>query len=324
MSERLNNGYSNMDDYLRNMLNNHQAEPSPNIWAKFKVKLFKQDVSEFVRFKKFRKAYNPHYKSVSLQVKLWASYATAAILTVGFVFGSTYLISSYIKESPAYRDKEITLTPLNSINKKSTENKTDSGQTHVNSYIPSENIKPDKQNITLLSNNSNTAEKNDTKNPPINNKNSIDKAEPIVSNNINTLMNYIQRQNPEKKITTPEKSNEIQEEVVLNEKNIIPFSNDTFEVQSSVPDYKIEIPNIITPNGDGFNDVLIIKNLDKFLDHSLIIADRSGKVVFETNSYQNDWDAKNLTDGTYYYILSYKDNNNFKGIIKGLITIIRQ
>ena len=323
MSESLNNDFNNIDDFIREMLKNHQADPSPNIWAKFKVKLFKQDVSEFVRFKKFRKAYNPHYKSLSLRIKLWTSYTAAAILTIGFVFGSTYLISDFIKKAPVIKNKKI--TPESSTPKytKSTRNKTDSNQIHVVSIIQSENIGPDKQNTTLTSNNVNHAGKDDSKITPINNTNSIDKAEPIFSNNISTLMDYIQKLNPESKITNLEKNNEIQEEDFFNENNITPLSKDTFGDQNNNPVYKIEIPNVITPNGDGYNDRLIIKNLDKLLENSLIIADRSGKVVFETNSYQNDWDAHNLDDGTYYYILSYKDKNNIKGFIKGLITIIR-
>jgi gliding motility-associated-like protein len=101
-------------------------------------------------------------------------------------------------------------------------------------------------------------------------------------------------------------------------------TENTQENSIETPVYQLEIPNIITPNGDGFNDVLIIKNLDKYTDNNLLIADRAGKLVYEKNSYQNDWDAQNAPDGTYYYVISYKDKNNSKGVIKGLITILRK
>jgi gliding motility-associated-like protein len=101
-------------------------------------------------------------------------------------------------------------------------------------------------------------------------------------------------------------------------------TENTQENSIETPVYQLEIPNIITPNGDGFNDVLIIKNLDKYADNNLLIADRAGKLVYEKNSYRNDWDAQNVPDGTYYYVISYKDKNNSKGVIKGLITILRK
>ena len=69
---------------------------------------------------------------------------------------------------------------------------------------------------------------------------------------------------------------------------------------------EIEIPNIITPNGDGKNDVFYIKNIDKLEWSNLIIYNRWGKKVYETDNYKNDWDGNGAADGVYYYILNYK------------------
>ena len=65
--------------------------------------------------------------------------------------------------------------------------------------------------------------------------------------------------------------------------------------------------NTITPNGDGHNDILVIKGLESFDANSLVIYNRWGEVVFHQDNYQNTFDGyyKNdlLPSGTYYYVL---------------------
>jgi gliding motility-associated-like protein len=85
------------------------------------------------------------------------------------------------------------------------------------------------------------------------------------------------------------------------------------------------IPNVLTPNDDGFNDTWFIKNIQLFPKNGVKIVNRWGDIVFETNNYQNNWDGKysggNLPAGTYYYIL---DVGGQWGILKGDVTIIRE
>jgi gliding motility-associated-like protein len=69
-------------------------------------------------------------------------------------------------------------------------------------------------------------------------------------------------------------------------------------------------PRGISPNGDGKNDYLIIPGILRYQPNHLMIYNRWGNIVFETNNYQNDWagtDNKgvDLPDGTYYYILDF-------------------
>jgi gliding motility-associated-like protein len=92
-----------------------------------------------------------------------------------------------------------------------------------------------------------------------------------------------------------------------------------------------EIPNTITPNDDGMNDVLIFdiianNSIDEFPDNELIVFNRWGDIVYQVAPYYNDWgglneEGKELPHGTYYYILRL---NISKGeIIRGDITIIK-
>ena len=68
--------------------------------------------------------------------------------------------------------------------------------------------------------------------------------------------------------------------------------------------FDFTIPNVITPNSDGLNDLFEIENLPE--NTELIILNRWGNAVFSSSNYQNNWDGKNtsgkdLVDGVYYY-----------------------
>lgn len=58
------------------------------------------------------------------------------------------------------------------------------------------------------------------------------------------------------------------------------------------------IPNVITPNGDGKNDFLV---LDKSLANSVVkVVTRWGESVYSSMNYQNEWSADDLTPGIYF------------------------
>ena len=68
------------------------------------------------------------------------------------------------------------------------------------------------------------------------------------------------------------------------------------------------LPNVFTPNGDGINDFCTVKgkNLAMF---QMKVFDRSGNVIFESQSIDNSWDGKNkfgenIPAGTYFYLIS--------------------
>ena len=64
-------------------------------------------------------------------------------------------------------------------------------------------------------------------------------------------------------------------------------------------DINIAVPNIFTPNGDGVNDILFIRNLPD--ETKVIITNRWGKEVYKAGNYQNDWTGGDTADGIYYY-----------------------
>lgn len=82
------------------------------------------------------------------------------------------------------------------------------------------------------------------------------------------------------------------------------------------------IPNIITPNGDGYNDCFEIQGKENTGLNHLIIFTNLGRVVFEQQHYNNNWCGDNLPDNVYYYYFKF----TFEGeqyLRKGSITIKR-
>lgn len=96
---------------------------------------------------------------------------------------------------------------------------------------------------------------------------------------------------------------------------------DTASVMITVlRDYNVQISNVITPNGDGFNDTWYIGNILNYPENEVTIFNRFGKVLYTKSGYANEWDGtyngKKLPDGTYFYVLKFTDSNiSFKGDI---------
>ncbi|MFV8380056.1 gliding motility-associated C-terminal domain-containing protein, partial [Flavobacterium sp. LB3R33] len=84
----------------------------------------------------------------------------------------------------------------------------------------------------------------------------------------------------------------------------------------------IEVFNAVAPNGSGDNKVFRIRGLECYSDNTVEIYNRWGVLVFERAGYNNDDRAfrgisegrvtinqsEELPEGTYYYILRYKDS----------------
>lgn len=78
-------------------------------------------------------------------------------------------------------------------------------------------------------------------------------------------------------------------------------------------------PNVFSPNGDDINEFFFIDGLDAYPNSSIQIFNRWGNIVFESDNYKNNWDAKDATEGTYFF--TFKAERY--GEEKGTITILR-
>jgi gliding motility-associated-like protein len=86
-----------------------------------------------------------------------------------------------------------------------------------------------------------------------------------------------------------------------------------------------DLPNTITPNGDGVNDVWNIPGIGAFPDAEVRIYNRWGAEVFGSRGYQEPWDGKrdgkDLPTGSYFYIIDFKQSG--KANLNGTVNIIR-
>ena len=71
----------------------------------------------------------------------------------------------------------------------------------------------------------------------------------------------------------------------------------------------IPIPNILTPNGDGYNDCWVIPDLEQYGKAQVQIFTVHSKRVFYTGNYRNDFCGAGLPDGDYFYIIVFRDIN---------------
>lgn len=98
------------------------------------------------------------------------------------------------------------------------------------------------------------------------------------------------------------------------------------EVYKDLGAVDLFIPDIITPNSDGFNDTWVIKDLEQFPDNEVVILNRWGDKIFEEKPYQNDFDGKlwgqNLPEATYYYMLKLNSGGESR-VFNGPLTIVK-
>jgi gliding motility-associated-like protein len=101
------------------------------------------------------------------------------------------------------------------------------------------------------------------------------------------------------------------------------IANDNFEI---IVQQSIHIPEIITPNADGANDLWVIRNIEAYPKATVKVYNRWGNIVFEKAGYLNNWNGtrngKPLPVATYYYVIEL----HIKGEEKpygGSLTIMR-
>jgi gliding motility-associated-like protein len=90
------------------------------------------------------------------------------------------------------------------------------------------------------------------------------------------------------------------------------------------------IPEGFSPDGDGINDLFIIRGIFYFPENSIVIFNRWGNKVYEANPYINTWDGRSirglrvggdeLPTGTYFYLLDLGDGSK---VIKGTVYLNR-
>ncbi|MCY1723301.1 gliding motility-associated C-terminal domain-containing protein [Prolixibacteraceae bacterium Z1-6] len=104
---------------------------------------------------------------------------------------------------------------------------------------------------------------------------------------------------------------------INEDKNLESWSN-TIKIEI---DDNIEIPDVFTPNGDGFNDVWAIRNINYHTFKSVEIFNRFGEKVYECKNEFVPWDGKikgKIYQGTYFYQITFDNDKRY-----GQITLLQ-
>jgi gliding motility-associated-like protein len=100
-------------------------------------------------------------------------------------------------------------------------------------------------------------------------------------------------------------------------------ASDTIEVIFESCNVLVEMPNVFTPNGDGINETFIPKSFEGVKSARILIFNRWGKLVFETDNVPLGWNGGNQPDGVYFYVLNYADDQGNTTELKGTVTLIK-
>lgn len=111
----------------------------------------------------------------------------------------------------------------------------------------------------------------------------------------------------------------------LTKANFDDFSSIPFALSSEVS-ASVYVPNIFSPNGDGFNDMLFVRGKG-IVELKFMIFDRWGERVFETTDINKGWDGvykgKAMNLSVFVYIVSGKFKNGDLIEKKGNFTLLR-
>jgi gliding motility-associated-like protein len=99
----------------------------------------------------------------------------------------------------------------------------------------------------------------------------------------------------------------------------------TFTIVVEQP-YSIVIPNVFSPNGDGFNDEFIPK-FSGVTELSCDIYNRWGELIYSWNTLSGSWNGSTkggpAPDGTYYYVMTLHAADGTLHTEKGFVELLR-
>jgi gliding motility-associated-like protein len=104
----------------------------------------------------------------------------------------------------------------------------------------------------------------------------------------------------------------------------------TFDVVVLASDVLFTISNVVTPDGDGINDVWTLPNIEEFKSNTVVVIDRWGNKIYQATGYDNVrtvWNGTNkngtiVPTGTYFYTVEVRDQGKVV-LKKGFIEVIQ-
>lgn len=110
------------------------------------------------------------------------------------------------------------------------------------------------------------------------------------------------------------------------------LSDDICEIVSTpntfeIPGKTVFIPNVITPNGDGVNDIISIRGLESsdLTRIDFILYNRFKHEIYRKNFLDGFWDlyfSKSFIDNKYYYKASIVFSDNSVKEVEGVFVVL--
>lgn len=102
------------------------------------------------------------------------------------------------------------------------------------------------------------------------------------------------------------------------------FESDFFTIVIS--ESELKVPNAFSPNGDGVNDIFIVKH-KSLVKFNAVVFNRWGQELYRWNNPDIGWDGtshgKNVNDGVYFIAIEAVGSDGIKYNHKGDINILR-
>ncbi len=104
----------------------------------------------------------------------------------------------------------------------------------------------------------------------------------------------------------------------------------TFDIVVLASNVLFEVSNVVTPDGDGINDVWTLSNIEEFKSNTVVVIDRWGNKIYQATGYDNArtvWNGTNkngtvVPTGTYFYTVEVRDQGKVV-LKKGFIEVIQ-
>lgn len=199
------------------------------------------------------------------------------------------------------------------------DNMTDSESDNINAVLSSENLPVDDAKQQTLMTTDNTVNKNAAGTPSV--------GEPTTASSV-TESPVVES------IPTATTNSTLQSEATANtvlaqatstttatsstptatNRNIAPEKDAGPQNAQSVSDtatkaFNIVIPNLITPNGDGYNDCWGIPGIEQYAQVNVQIFNAQSKRVYANSHYDNNFCGDDMPDGNYFYIVVIAEEN---------------
>ncbi len=113
---------------------------------------------------------------------------------------------------------------------------------------------------------------------------------------------------------------------LVDDVSVIPVEDPESEIINELM-IEIEMPNVFTPNNDLVNDVFKPVKMKNIANSSLVIMNRWGQKMFETDDLNSGWDGtynnNDCSDGTYFWKIEYVDVNGAQQGKHGMVQLVR-